>query len=129
MLNAHAIESPHRPDPRQLKLPIEVEIADQIRVLGRKRRRRQLQKECPRCAYCDRDLKGGGTLDHVIPLSRGGRTTPDNTVLACGSCNSRKGDRTPAEWAARIMGVTSIKYLINGQYSHGRNEAGGVHDG
>jgi 5-methylcytosine-specific restriction endonuclease McrA len=37
------------------------------------------------------------TIDHVLPRSRGGRNTWLNTVAACGGCNHRKGDRTPAE--------------------------------
>lgn len=47
-----------------------------------------------RCAYC-----GGhaATIDHVLPRSRGGKNTWRNTVAACGPCNQRKGDRTPAE--------------------------------
>jgi 5-methylcytosine-specific restriction endonuclease McrA len=46
------------------------------------------------CAYC-----GGpaSTVDHVLPRSRGGGNTWLNTVAACGRCNQRKGDRTPAE--------------------------------
>jgi 5-methylcytosine-specific restriction endonuclease McrA len=47
------------------------------------------------CVYCGstKDL----TLDHVMPRSRGGRTSWDNLVTACKSCNSRKGDNTPEE--------------------------------
>jgi 5-methylcytosine-specific restriction endonuclease McrA len=47
-----------------------------------------------RCGYC-----GGHatTVDHIVPRSRGGRNTWTNTVAACGGCNQRKGDRTPAE--------------------------------
>jgi 5-methylcytosine-specific restriction endonuclease McrA len=46
------------------------------------------------CRYC-----GGPatTVDHIVPRSRGGRNTWLNTVAACGGCNQRKGDRTPAE--------------------------------
>ena len=46
------------------------------------------------CGYC-----GGpaSTVDHIAPRSRGGRNTWLNTVAACGGCNQRKGDRTPAE--------------------------------
>jgi 5-methylcytosine-specific restriction endonuclease McrA len=52
-----------------------------------------------RCAYC-----GGHatTVDHVLPRSRGGRNTWLNTVAACGGCNQRKGDRTPAEAGMRL---------------------------
>jgi 5-methylcytosine-specific restriction endonuclease McrA len=47
-----------------------------------------------RCGYC-----GGHatTIDHVLPRSRGGANSWKNTVAACGPCNQRKGDRTPAE--------------------------------
>lgn len=53
-----------------------------------------LVRDHRRCGYC-----GGpaGTIDHVLPRSRGGRNTWLNTVAACGGCNQRKGDRTPAE--------------------------------
>lgn len=49
-----------------------------------------------RCAYCGRrrDL----TVDHVIPLSRGGDHTARNVAPACGSCNSRKGDRAAPQF-------------------------------
>ncbi len=47
------------------------------------------------CQYC-----GSGddlTFDHVIPRSRGGRTSWENIVTACAPCNLRKGGRTPKE--------------------------------
>ena len=37
------------------------------------------------------------TFDHLVPRSRGGRTTWDNVVTACGSCNLLKGNRLPRE--------------------------------
>jgi hypothetical protein len=37
------------------------------------------------------------TIDHIVPRSRGGRTTPENLCAACFDCNQRKGDRTPEE--------------------------------
>ena len=50
------------------------------------------------CQYCgSRFEKPQLTLDHVTPKSRGGRTTWENVVLACISCNARKGNRTPYE--------------------------------
>jgi 5-methylcytosine-specific restriction endonuclease McrA len=45
------------------------------------------------CQYCTKSFtRTQLTLDHVIPLSRGGRTNWENIVAACGPCNSRKGD-------------------------------------
>ncbi|OYW08599.1 MAG: HNH endonuclease [Acidiphilium sp. 37-67-22] len=37
------------------------------------------------------------TFDHVIPRARGGRTTWENVVTACGACNLRKGSKLPRE--------------------------------
>lgn len=51
------------------------------------------------CGYCGRR---GNTIDHVLPQSRGGGNTWHNTVLACGRCNGRKGDSTPAEAGLRL---------------------------
>jgi 5-methylcytosine-specific restriction endonuclease McrA len=47
------------------------------------------------CQYCGTpsDL----TFDHIIPRSRGGRTTWENIVTACAPCNLKKGGRTPRE--------------------------------
>ncbi len=45
------------------------------------------------CQYCGdpKDL----TFDHVIPRSKGGRTTWENVVTACSPCNLSKGGRMP----------------------------------
>jgi len=42
-----------------------------------------------RCAYCGRQLEKL-TIDHIVPLSRGGAHTKENVVPACRSCNSSK---------------------------------------
>lgn len=49
-----------------------------------------------RCAYCGRELPL--TIDHVIPLVRGGKHSKDNVVPACSYCNISKGARTLEEW-------------------------------
>lgn len=53
------------------------------------------------CSYCGEDMGETYTVDHVLPLSRGGTNTPDNIVLCCGVCNSSKGTATLDEWEAR----------------------------
>jgi predicted molibdopterin-dependent oxidoreductase YjgC len=40
--------------------------------------------------------------DHVHPRSRGGSHKPENMVLACMICNSRKGDRTLEEYRKHL---------------------------
>jgi len=37
------------------------------------------------------------TLDHIVPLSKGGKSTWGNTACACYNCNHRKANRTPHE--------------------------------
>jgi 5-methylcytosine-specific restriction endonuclease McrA len=50
------------------------------------------------CQYCGgQPGRSDLTIDHVMPRSRGGATTWENVVTACGPCNRRKGDRTPDE--------------------------------
>ena len=53
-----------------------------------------LARDGHRCGYCGAPAS---TVDHVLPRSRGGHNTWLNTVAACGGCNQRKDDRTPAE--------------------------------
>lgn len=47
------------------------------------------------CQYCG--ARGEMTFDHVKPRSRGGRTSWENVVAACGRCNLRKGSLTVRE--------------------------------
>jgi len=53
------------------------------------------------CVYCGRKQKAL-TIDHVIPVSRGGKTDFDNCVACCASCNNHKGARTPSETGMRL---------------------------
>ncbi len=51
-----------------------------------------------RCQYCGRRFATSElSLDHVIPLSRGGVSSWENVVCACLKCNVRKGNRLPDE--------------------------------
>ena len=44
------------------------------------------------CQYCG--SKGDLTFDHVVPRSKGGKTSWDNVVAACSPCNLRKGNKS-----------------------------------
>lgn len=52
-----------------------------------------------RCAYCG--IGGKMTMDHVIPLSRGGHHTASNVVPACQPCNNAKAASTGEEFLRR----------------------------
>ncbi|MBX2803612.1 MAG: HNH endonuclease [Myxococcales bacterium] len=61
-------------------------------------RRNVLLRDGFACRYCGWEGTSAQlTIDHVLPRSRGGRTSWENVVAACAPCNRRKGDRTPAE--------------------------------
>lgn len=45
------------------------------------------------CQYCEAPLnRRTATLDHVTPISRGGKSTWENSTTACSPCNSTKSD-------------------------------------
>lgn len=55
--------------------------------------KRRLLAQKPWCHYCRTALDGStATIDHVIPLSRGGSNYANNLVLACVECNVKKGN-------------------------------------
>lgn len=56
-----------------------------------------------RCHYCGGQVPSGElTLDHVVPLIRGGQSTRGNCVPACKACNSAKQSLLPVEWVAYL---------------------------
>jgi 5-methylcytosine-specific restriction endonuclease McrA len=58
------------------------------------------------CHYCGRRFPPRElTMDHLVPLSRGGRTTRGNVVPCCKECNTRKQHLLPVEWEAYLAGL------------------------
>lgn len=53
------------------------------------------------CFYCGESPDEQLTVDHVVPLSRGGRHSIGNIVPACKRCNSSKHDRLIVEWLSK----------------------------
>jgi 5-methylcytosine-specific restriction protein A len=51
------------------------------------------------CHYCRREVGSAHlTMDHVVPLSRGGKSRKGNLVPSCKECNNRKKSLLPLEW-------------------------------
>jgi len=46
------------------------------------------------CSFLPKEL----SMDHIVPIARGGRTTKGNVVPACKSCNTAKKNLLPMEW-------------------------------
>jgi 5-methylcytosine-specific restriction endonuclease McrA len=64
---------------------------------------RKLQKDS--CAYCGKNLSGGGEVDHKTPLSRGGDNYASNLALTCTPCNRDKHDKTEDEFVCWRLGL------------------------
>lgn len=56
------------------------------------------------CHYCGQSVPPKElTLDHVVPLARGGRSTKGNCVPACKECNNQKKNLLPLEWQEHLQ--------------------------
>lgn len=49
------------------------------------------------------------TMDHIVPISRGGRATRNNVVPACKECNNKKKYLLPMEWEQYVNGVRTTE--------------------
>jgi 5-methylcytosine-specific restriction endonuclease McrA len=55
------------------------------------------------CHYCGRKVHPNNlTMDHIIPLSRGGTSIKENIAASCKECNRTKSHMLPAEWSAYL---------------------------
>ncbi|MBN1850365.1 MAG: HNH endonuclease [Deltaproteobacteria bacterium] len=59
------------------------------------------------CYYCNQEVgKSNLTMDHVVPLSRGGKSTKGNIVAACKECNNKKKYLLPIEWEEYLKALS-----------------------
>ena len=59
------------------------------------------------CYYCRRHVGARLlTMDHIVPLGRGGRSRRGNVVAACKECNTRKRSLVPVEWKEYLRALT-----------------------
>jgi 5-methylcytosine-specific restriction endonuclease McrA len=87
-------EATFRSEKNTIQLPYVV-LLKKYHKVGRSRpapwtRHGVLVRDGWRCAYCGEHAT---TIDHVLPQSRGGKNTYENTVACCLRCNNRKGDQ------------------------------------
>lgn len=67
-------------------------------------RRNLFRRDRNTCQYCGRRFRSEElSIDHVVPRTRGGKSTWENCVVACTRCNTRKGNRTLSEAGMRLM--------------------------
>jgi 5-methylcytosine-specific restriction endonuclease McrA len=81
----------------QTKVPAVVMLKEyqKPKVSARLSKRNVFLRDLYSCQYCGTQCTGDqATLDHVLPLSKGGKTQWTNLVTACKPCNYRKGNQT-----------------------------------
>jgi len=73
-------------------------------------REQELPKQCVFCGTSD-TLQ----IDHLIPRSRGGADSADNTVWSCSACNSSRGDQGVFQWLG-LKRKDNLHRLVAGKY-------------
>lgn len=64
------------------------------------------------CFYCGLKVRPDElTMDHIIPLSRGGRSEKINIVPACKECNNRKRYLLPSEWDDYLLRIKGKEHV------------------
>src|SRR5687767_6880536 len=64
------------------------------------------ERDANRCQYTGRVLRPDeGSLDHVVPRSRGGQDAWENLVWSCKEVNARKGNRLPHEAGLKLLNI------------------------
>ena len=88
--------------PDDFFIPADEEHVRREKAKARELRRSQWWKNVRgegKCYYCRRRFHPHDlTMDHVVPIIRGGKSTRGNVVPCCKECNSRKKHMVPVEW-------------------------------
>ena len=71
-----------------------------------------------KCVYCGRVLynKKDVTVDHVVPKAKGGKTTEDNLVICCASCNKMKSSKHKNHYIKLMRNNAKIKMGRPGKF-------------
>jgi 5-methylcytosine-specific restriction endonuclease McrA len=82
-----------------MKIPAVMKLMKIIRTIYRTKvpfsKKNVMIRDGFTCQYCKTTKEL--TIDHIIPVSRGGKTEFENCVAACKTCNGKKGDKLPSE--------------------------------
>jgi hypothetical protein len=80
--------------------PLVIRLIKVVRMVFKNRvpytKKNVMTRDNFRCMYCGSKSKKL-TIDHVIPVSRGGKTNFENCVAACRECNRYKDNKKPSE--------------------------------
>ncbi len=92
-------------------IPVDEEEIRREKAKARELRRSQWWKNVlarGKCYYCGRKFHPSQlTMDHLVPLARGGKSKKSNLVPACKECNSKKKYLLPIEWEEYLQRLKS----------------------
>jgi 5-methylcytosine-specific restriction protein A len=92
--------------------------ADESHIRREKEKARELRRkqwwkqkiDKGECGYCGAKFNPADlTMDHIVPLARGGMSTKGNVVPACKECNNKKKYLLPLEWEEYLQGFRTEK--------------------
>ncbi len=94
---------------------LEFDGVDKVLIRTERAKARELRKTrwwqrktaIGKCYYCSRKIAHKEiTMDHLVPLARGGRSTKDNLVPSCKPCNNKKKNLLPSEWDEYLEAIS-----------------------
>uniref|UniRef100_A0A803Q3R2 HNH nuclease domain-containing protein n=1 Tax=Cannabis sativa TaxID=3483 RepID=A0A803Q3R2_CANSA len=89
--------------PAVLRVPHLLQVVKRRRIKSNLSRKNILYRDNYTCQYCY--SQENLTIDHVLPISRGGEWEWENLVTACSKCNSKKGHKTIEEANMKLIKV------------------------
>ena len=82
-----------------IQIPLIIKLIKVVRMIYKNKvpfsKRNVMVRDGYRCSYCG--TMKNLTIDHIIPRSKGGKSSFENCTTACKPCNNKKGNRTPSE--------------------------------
>ncbi|XP_012070475.1 uncharacterized protein LOC105632645 isoform X2 [Jatropha curcas] len=88
------------------KIPHLLQVVKRRRIRQNLSRKNILFRDNYTCQYCS--SRENLTIDHVLPIARGGEWTWENLVAACAKCNSKKGQKTIEEANMKLIKVPKV---------------------
>ncbi|CAL5352089.1 hypothetical protein CsSME_00039672 [Camellia sinensis var. sinensis] len=89
--------------PAVLRVPHLLQVVKRRRIKNTLSRKNVFFRDSFTCQYCS--SRENLTIDHVLPIARGGEWTWENLVTACSKCNSKKGQKTLDEAKMNLLKV------------------------
>jgi len=100
---------------KEVKIPKFLRLLNIIKTLYKRiipcRKKSVFIRDKYMCLYCGKKISNP-TLDHIIPKSKGGKSTFENLATSCVECNQKKGNKTPKEANMRLLSVPKSPTII-----------------